>query len=64
MQEGTNTRPGETEQEEGERSGRELDPDTREETSVTFGLKTAVLFYEPGHSLLCLLFTLDFALLI
>ncbi len=71
MQEGTTTRPGETEQEEGgERSGGELDPDTiptivnREETSVTFGLKTAVLFYEPGHSLLCLLFTLGFALLI
>ncbi len=59
MQEGTTTRPGETEQEEGERSAEELDPDTiptiakREETSVTFDLKTAVLFDEPG--LLCLL---------
>jgi hypothetical protein len=57
MQEGTNTRPGETGPEEGERSAEELEPDTiptivnREETSVTFGLKTAVLLYAPGPSL-------------
>ncbi len=59
MQEGTITRPGETEQEERERSAEELDPDTiptivnREETSVTFGLKTAVLFTMHLAPLFC-----------